>query len=137
VTGSRPYGGPHATQDGDGRVHVQQHEPAVGEIQGLWEGQFFASLGQGDDLGLGGSRSRGRHLVAASRIRVDGVDPAVASHHSGQSDGHVTAAGAHVGALPALAQTQSVEGGDQRAAVDVVAQFELHHAADDTASRPR
>ena len=85
--------GPHAAQDGNRRMHVQEHEAAERQIEGLGQGQLLGRLGQRHHLGLGRRRGRGGHLVAPGRVQVDRVDPAVAADHAGQGHGDVTAAG--------------------------------------------
>ncbi len=106
---------------------MQEEEAAEGQVDRLGEQQFLASLSDGHDLR--GRRRQLRHLVACSRVAVDGVHPPVPTHDLGQSHAHVAAAGAHVGAAPPLAQAEAVEGGHERPPVHVVAQAELDHGA--------
>ena len=131
LLGDDPAAGPdrgsHAAQDGNGGVHVQEHEAAERQVERLGQGQLLGRLGQRHDLGLGGRRGRGRHLVSPGRVGVDGVHPAVPADHAGQRHGDVAAAGSDVRALPPLPQAEPVQGRHQRSAVDVVAQFEFDH----------
>jgi len=64
----------------------------------------------------------GRRLVARRGIAVDCIDPPVSPDHLGERDRHVPSAGADVDAPPAALDAEAVEGGGERAAVDVVAQ---------------
>ena len=71
---------------------------------------------------------RARDLVAGERVAVDGVHTPVAPDHFGQRHRDVTASCADIEAAPSRAQAQSIQCGDQRPAVDVVAQAdELTH----------
>ncbi len=92
-------------------------------------------LGEGHDLGLGRFGGGRRHLVAPGRIGVDRVHPSVAADDAGQRNRHVSASRPDVGAPPTLSQAQSVQGGGQRPAVDVVAKLQLDHAWHDRTLR--
>ena len=119
-------GGGHAPQHDHGGVdHVQEEEPAEGQVDRLGQAQVLAGLGDGQHLAVGGRR-RG-HLVPGGRVGVDGVDAAVVADDLGQGDRHVAPAGADVDAGPARADPQPVEGGGQGPPVDVVPQAAQFH----------
>ena len=114
-----------------GRIdHVEQEEPAEGQVDRLGQTEVLAGLGDGQHLAVGG-RGRG-HLVAGRGVAVHGVDPAVATDDLGQGDRDVAPAGADVDARPARADPQPVERGGERPPVDVVAQAAQFHRANDT-----
>src|SRR5206468_11046898 len=122
------HGTAHATQYEHRVGHVHQNEAAEGQVHWLRQEQVLARLGDGHHLGV---RGRGpRHLVTSRRVAVDGVDAAVPADDFCQGDADVAAAGAHVDALPSLAQSQPVESRGERTPVDVVAQAQLDHGVD-------
>ena len=120
------HDGGHTAQHHGGIVDVEEQEPAERQIDLLGEDQVLPRLGERDDLGVGG-RSAG-HFVAGLGIAVHRVDPALASHHFGQGDRDVAAAGSHVEAAPARPEAEALQGRGQRPPVDVVAKTrELTH----------
>jgi hypothetical protein len=66
-------------------------------------------------------------LVPGAGIAVHRVDASGPADDLRERHAHVAAAGADVHAPPAFAQPETVEGGGERAAVDVVAEAELDH----------
>ena len=115
-----PHRGRHHAHHGQGFVHVEQQEPAEGEIDLLGQRQVFARLGQRNDLGVG--RGGPGHLVAGAGIAVDGVDPAVTTDHLGQGHRDVTPTRTDVDTAPAAGHAQPFERRGERTPVHVVAQ---------------
>ena len=113
-------------------MDVQQDEPAERQVDGFGQGELLSGLGQRNHLGLGGHRGGSRHLVAAGRIRVDRVHPAVPSDDASQGHGHVAASCPDVGTAPAFSQAQAIERRRQRPPVHVVAESQFDHGWHDT-----
>src|ERR1019366_5808813 len=84
----------HAPED-DGRVeHVEQQEPAEGEVDRLGQHEVLAGLGDRDDLAWRGGGPG--HLVTGERVGVDRIDPARVPDHLSQCDRDVPAAHSQV-----------------------------------------
>ena len=129
-------GGDHPREHHAGFEDVHQEETAVCEIDGLRQGQVFARLGDGDDLGSSSGRGRHGDLVAGAGITVNRVDAPVAPDQLCESDRDIAGPGAHVHAAPSWLETEASERGRERSPVEVVAQPELAHRDDGTQTSP-
>ena len=99
---------------------MQEQEAAEGEVHGLGERQLLGGLGEGEHLAE--ARGPRGHLVARSRVEVHGVDAAGLAHDLREGHGHPALASTNVNAGPTRAELEALEGREQWAVVDVVAQ---------------
>jgi hypothetical protein len=99
---------------------VEEQEPAEGQIHRYRQAEFFAGLGDGEDLGeCCGSGGDG---IPSAGVNVNGEDSPRCPHDFSECHRDLAASGADVSTGPTFTELDALECGGQWSPIDVVSQ---------------